>query len=69
MQNRTNPIPEGLHTITPYLVAKGAGEAIEFYKRAFGAREASRVAGPDGRSILHADLSIGNSHLNVSLRP
>jgi PhnB protein len=60
------PIPEGYHTITPSLVVKGAAEAIEFYKRAFGAEELCRMPmpGPDGQvKIGHAELKIGNSWL------
>jgi PhnB protein len=63
MPNKTKPIPEGFHTLTPHLVVKGASQAIEFYKKAFGAKENSRNPGPDGNSIMHADLTIGNSHL------
>lgn len=55
-----NPIPEGLHSLTPHLVCAGAAAAIDFYKRAFGAVEITRLAGPDGR-LLHAMLRIGNS--------
>ncbi len=61
-----HPIPNGHHTITPHLVVKGASEAIEFYKRAFGAEELSRMPfpGPDGHLKLgHAELQIGNSRL------
>ncbi len=61
-----NPIPEGLHTITPHLVIKGAAEAIEFYKRAFGAKELSRMPMPGANGdvrIAHADLQIGDSRL------
>ena len=61
-----NPIPEGQHTITPHLVIKGAAEAIDFYKRAFGAEELSRMPmpGPDGQARLgHAELQIGDSRL------
>lgn len=60
------PIPDGHHTITPHLVIKGASEAIEFYKRAFGAEELSRMPfpGPDGRvRLAHASLQIGDSRL------
>ena len=55
------PIPEGFHSITPHLVVKGAAEAIEFYKNAFGAVEMVRLPGPDGNSIMHASLKIGDS--------
>jgi PhnB protein len=61
-----HPIPEGHHTITPSLIVKGASEAIDFYKRAFGAEELSRMPfpGPDGKvRIGHAALQIGNSRL------
>jgi PhnB protein len=61
-----NPIPEGHHTITPHLVIDGASEAIEFYKRAFGAEELCRMPfpGPDGRmKVGHAALQIGDSRL------
>jgi PhnB protein len=63
MSSRANPIPNGMHTLTPHLVVKGASQAIEFYRRAFGAEEVCRVAAPDGKSILHADLKIGDSHV------
>lgn len=62
----SHPIPEGLHTIIPHLVVKGASEAIEFYQRAFGAEELSRMPmpGPDGQMKLgHAELQIGDSRL------
>ena len=59
-------IPDGHHTITPHLVVKGGAEAIDFYKRAFGAEEIGRMPmpGPDGQvKIGHAELRIGNSFL------
>jgi PhnB protein len=59
----THPIPEGEHSITPHLIVKDASEAIEFYKKAFGAQEHARVPGPDGKSIMHAHLKIGDSSL------
>ena len=51
---------EGMHSVTPHLVCKGAAEAIEFYKKAFGAIEKARLPGPDGR-IMHAAVAIGDS--------
>jgi len=63
MKSRVKPIPSGFHTLTPHLVVKGAGKAIDFYKKAFGAEELVRMAAPDGKSILHADLKIGDSHV------
>ena len=54
------PIPDGYHSLTPYLVVKGAAAAIEFYKKAFGANERFRMPGPDGR-VGHAELQFGDS--------
>jgi PhnB protein len=54
------PIPDGYHTVTPYLVIKGAAGALEFYKKAFGAKEFFRMDGPDGR-VGHAEIRIGDS--------
>jgi PhnB protein len=61
-----NPVPEGFHTLTPSLVVDDAAAAIDFYKRAFGAEEVSRSAGPDGKTIWHAELQIGNSRLMLN---
>lgn len=60
MSTTVNPIPPGMHTITPHLVCKGAAAAIEFYKEAFGAVESFRLAGPDGK-LVHASMRIGDS--------
>ena len=54
------PVPEGYHTVTPYLVVKGAAKAIDFYKRAFNAVEMFRMDGPNG-VLMHAEIKIGNS--------
>jgi uncharacterized glyoxalase superfamily protein PhnB len=56
-------VPQGFHTVTPHLVVRGASEAIEFYKKAFGARELHRAPGPDGKSIMHAEVQIGDSRI------
>ena len=56
------PIPEGMHTLTPHLICAGAAEAIDFYRRAFGAVETSRMPGPDGK-LIHAAVRIGDSAL------
>jgi uncharacterized glyoxalase superfamily protein PhnB len=56
----TKPIPEGFHTVTPHLVCADAAQAIEFYKKAFGAVEIARMPGPNGK-IMHAQLRIGDS--------
>jgi PhnB protein len=58
-------IPDGYYSLTPYLVISGAAEAIEFYKKAFGAEETLRMPGPGGR-IMHAEVKIGNSTLMLS---
>jgi uncharacterized glyoxalase superfamily protein PhnB len=63
MAGKKSRVPEGHHTITPHLVVKGAAQAIEFYTKAFGAKELSRHPGPDGSSIMHAALQIGDSRL------
>jgi PhnB protein len=54
------PVPEGYHSVTPYLIIQGAAKAIEFYKQAFGATELLRLSGPGG-SIGHAEIKIGDS--------
>jgi PhnB protein len=56
-----NPIRKGMHTLTPNLVIRGCASAIEFYKRALGAQELSRFPAPDGKTIWHAELRIGDS--------
>jgi PhnB protein len=59
------PIPEGYHTITPYLAVDDAAEAIEYYKKAFGAKERVRMDAPGGK-IGHAELEIGDSLVMLS---
>jgi PhnB protein len=59
-QPAKKPIPEGHHTITAHLAVRGAKQAIDYYKRAFGAQELSRMEGPGG-TIGHAELKIGDS--------
>jgi len=54
------PIPDGYHTLTPYLTVRDAAKAIEFYKHAFGATERGVMKGPDGK-VMHAELLIGDS--------
>jgi PhnB protein len=61
----TKPIPEGYHTLTPYLTVDDASESIEFYKRAFGAKEIMRMKAPDG-TIGHAEIEIGDSRVMLS---
>ena len=55
-----SPIPQGYHSITPYLFIQGASSAIDYYKKVFGAEERMRMPGPDGR-VMHAELQIGDS--------
>lgn len=60
----TQPIPEGYHTVTPYLAVKNASDAIDFYKRALGATERFRFE--DGGRIGHAELQVGDSIIMLS---
>jgi PhnB protein len=60
MAHTAKPVPEGHHTVTPHLVVRGAAQAIEFYKKAFGAQELMRMEGPGGL-IGHAEIKIGDS--------
>jgi PhnB protein len=61
----TKPIPEGYNTLTPYLAVDDAAQAMEYYMKAFGAKERMRMPGPDGK-IAHAELEIGDSLLMLS---
>jgi PhnB protein len=65
MKSKAKPIPDGYHSVTPYLTLRNAAQAIEFYKRAFGAQERGRMPMPDGK-IGHAELMIGNSIVMLS---
>ena len=58
-------IPEGYHSVTPYLIVRGAAEAIDFYRRAFGAVELFRFPSPDGK-IGHAEIKIGDSPIMMA---
>jgi uncharacterized glyoxalase superfamily protein PhnB len=57
----TKAIPEGYHSITPTFMFKDARKAIEFYKNAFGAKEHYAMPGPDGKGVMHAEISVGDS--------
>jgi PhnB protein len=59
------PIPDGYHTLTPFLTVRDAARAIEFYKQAFGAVERGAMKGPDGK-IMHAEMMIGDSIIMLS---
>jgi PhnB protein len=65
MPTKAKPIPVGYHSVTPYLTVNDAARAIDFYKRAFGAKEVMRMDGPPGK-IAHAELDIGDSKLMLS---
>jgi PhnB protein len=65
MPSKVQPIPQGYHSVTPYLVLNDAAKAIDFYQRAFGAKQVMRMDGPDGK-ITHAELKIGDSLLMLS---
>jgi PhnB protein len=65
MPNKVRPIPEGYHSVTPYLTVNNAARAIDFYQRAFGAKKIMQMDGPDGK-ISHAELKIGDSMLMLS---
>lgn len=62
-RKKVSPIPKGYQTVTPGLAVRNAAQAIEFYKKAFGAKEKMRMNGPDGKTIMHAEIQIGNSHI------
>jgi uncharacterized glyoxalase superfamily protein PhnB len=61
MAPSVKPVPAGYHTVTPTLTVRDVEKAIGFYKRAFGAEELMRFLGPDEKSIMHAEIRIGNS--------
>ena len=62
---KLSPIPAGMRIVTPYLAIAGAADALEFYKRAFGAKELSRQPAPDGR-LMHAAMRVGDSVIMMS---
>ena len=65
MANNVNPIPEAYRGATPYLSVTNASRAIEFYKRAFGAREVMQLRQPDGK-VGHAELRIGDAPIMLA---
>ena len=65
MTSSVKPIPEGYHSVTPYLIVDGAAGAIEFYKKAFGATELMRMAAPGGK-VGHAEIRIGDSRIMLA---
>ncbi len=65
-KRRVSAIPKGYHSVTPVLVVKGAEQAIEFYKTAFGAKELNRAYMPESNIILHAEIQIGDSRIMLN---
>lgn len=65
MPSNVQPIPKGFHSVTPYLVVDDANRAIEFYKRAFGAKEIMKMEAPGGK-IGHAEIQIGDSMIMLA---
>ena len=59
------PIPDGYHSVTPYLIIQGAARALEFYQKAFGATELMRIPGPGGK-VMHAEIQIGDSRVMLA---
>jgi PhnB protein len=65
MADKINAVPDGYHSVIPYMIVDGAAAAIDFYTMAFGATEVLRIPGPDGK-IGHAELKIGDSHIMLA---
>jgi PhnB protein len=65
MTSKVKPIPEGYHTATPFLTVDNGQKALDFYKRAFGAKEVMRLEGPDGK-LGYAEIQIGDSRITLS---
>jgi PhnB protein len=65
MAAAVRPIPEGYHSVTPYLIFNRAGDAIEFYKKALGAAEVMRMGDPSGK-VHHAEIRIGDSRIMMA---
>jgi uncharacterized glyoxalase superfamily protein PhnB len=66
MSKSTQPIPSGHENLIPHLVCDPCSEAIDFYKKAFGAEEVFRLPAPDGRKIMHASIRIGKSFVYLA---
>ena len=64
-KRKVQPVPAGYHSVTPYLSIDGAADAIDFYKKAFGAKEIMRMPGPGG-SVGHAEIQIGDSRIMLA---
>jgi PhnB protein len=66
MIGKVKAIPDGYHTITLSIIVQDAARAIDFYQKAFGAREIGRMTSPDGKKIVHAEIKIGDSPIMLS---
>ncbi|REK17297.1 MAG: VOC family protein [Planctomycetota bacterium] len=66
MADKVQPVPEGYSTVTPYLIVKGAAEALDFYNRAFGATETMRMQDPGSGQVMHAEMRIGDSNVMLA---
>jgi PhnB protein len=66
MPSPVKRVPEGHHTVSPHLTVRDGVKTIEFYKQAFGAKELRRSLAPDGKSLLHAELQIGDSRIFIN---
>lgn len=64
--SKVKKIPDGYHSITPYLIVKNGSDAFEYYKKIIGAKEHGRMMTPDGKRIAHAEIEIGNSKLMLA---
>ena len=65
MADKVSYIPQGYNSVTPYLIVRGGAQAIDYYKKVFGATEIMRMPGPDGK-IGHAEIKIGNSQIMLA---
>src|ERR1051325_8680615 len=65
MAEQVKAVPDGYHTVTPHINVRGAAQAIEFYKQAFGAEEICRMPGADGK-LMHAEIKIGDSFIMLA---
>jgi PhnB protein len=65
MKTNVKPVPDGYHSLTPYLIVNDAARALQFYQKAFGAIELMRFPRPDGK-IMHAEIQIGDSRLMLA---
>jgi PhnB protein len=68
MTRNVKPVPEGFRTVTPHLMVQDVAQAIDFYQRAFGAKEIVRMNGPEGK-VTHAQITIGDSNILLGPAP